>query len=53
MAIATVKKRAAFEVSLKWTGGTFSEVDLGDIAVRNLDIDATSFRFGIGLIVWP
>ncbi len=47
------KKRAAFDVSLKWTGGTFSEVDLGDIAVRNLDIDATSFRFGIGLIFWP
>lgn len=47
------KKRAAFDVSLKWTGGKFSEVDLGDIAVRNLDIDATSFRFGIGLIFWP
>ncbi|MCC6242519.1 MAG: outer membrane beta-barrel protein [Gemmatimonadaceae bacterium] len=47
------KKRAAFDVSLKWTGGTFSEVDLGSVAVRNLDIDASSFRFGIGLIFWP
>jgi hypothetical protein len=47
------KKRAAFDVSLKWTGGTFSEVDLGDISVRNLDIEASSFRFGVGLIFWP
>ena len=46
-------KRAAFDVSLKWTGGTFSEVDLGAVAVRNLDIDASSFRFGIGMIFWP
>ena len=46
-------KRAALDVSLKWTGGTFTEIDLGAVALRNLDIDASSFRFGLGVIFWP
>lgn len=46
-------KRAAFDVSMKWTGGTFTEIDLGSVALRNLDIDASSFRFGLGVIFWP
>lgn len=43
----------ALDATLKWTGGTFTEVDLGSVALRNLDIDAASFRFGIGLVWWP
>ncbi len=47
------KPSLAFDVSLKWTGGKFTEIDLGDIVQRNIDIDAASFRFGLGLIWWP
>ena len=47
------KPSLAFDVSLKWTGGKFTEIDLGDTALQNIDIDANSFRFGLGLIWWP
>jgi hypothetical protein len=47
------RKTMAVDVSLKWSGGTFTEIDLGNVALRNLDIEATSFRFGVGLIWWP
>ncbi len=46
-------KSLSLDVSLRWTGGKFSEIDLGSVAVRNLDIDAASFRFGVGLVWWP
>jgi opacity protein-like surface antigen len=48
-----VKPGMALDVSLKWTGGQFTEVDLGRLALQNLEIDATSFRLGIGLVWWP
>ncbi len=47
------RRTTAFDVSLKWTGGEFTEVDLGSVALRNLEIDASSFRLGIGIIWWP
>lgn len=47
------RKTMAVDVSLKWSGGKFTEIDLGNVALRNLDIEATSFRFGVGLIWWP
>jgi hypothetical protein len=43
----------ALEVGLKLSDGTFNEVDFGDISVNNLDIDATSFRFKVGVVWWP
>ena len=43
----------ALDVGVKFTSGKFTEVDLGNVAVRNLDIDAKSFRFGVGLVWWP
>lgn len=43
----------AFDAGLRWTGGTFTEVDLGSAALRNLDIDAASFRLGVGVVWWP
>ncbi len=48
-----LKPSLALDVSLKWTGGTFTEIDLGDTAIQNLDIKANSFRFGLGVIWWP
>lgn len=50
---AYLKPTLAFDASLKWTGGKFTEIDLGDTAIQNLDIEAASFRFGLGLIWWP
>lgn len=46
-------RKVALDVSLKFTGGTFDKVDLGNVSVNNLDIDATSFRFGVGFVWWP
>lgn len=48
-----VNPKWAFDAGLRWTGGTFTEVDLGSVALRNLDIEAASFRFGVGLVWWP
>lgn len=50
---AYLSETLALDVSLKWTGGEFTEVDLGEVAVRRLDIEATSSRFGVGLVWWP
>jgi hypothetical protein len=41
------------DVGLKLTGGEFDEVDLGPILLDDLDIDATSTRFKVGIIWWP
>lgn len=42
----------ALDVGLKFSSGTFNQVDLGSISVNNLDIDATSTRFQIGVVWW-
>ena len=46
-------EKLAIETLMKFTGGTFEQVDLGNVSVNNLDIDANSFRFKIGLAWWP
>lgn len=46
-------RRLALDASLKWTGGEFTEVDVGSVSRRDLDIDAASFRFGVGFVWWP
>jgi hypothetical protein len=43
----------ALETIMKFSGGTFEKVDVGNVSVNNLDIDASSFRFKIGLAWWP
>ncbi|MFC1660940.1 outer membrane beta-barrel protein [Gemmatimonadota bacterium] len=43
----------ALDFGLKVTSGEFTEVDLGNVAVTNLDIDATSTRFSLGIVWWP
>jgi Outer membrane protein beta-barrel domain len=48
-----VSRTWALDTNLRWTGGTFTEIDQGNIALRNLDIEAASFRFGIGVVWWP
>jgi hypothetical protein len=46
-------EKFAVETLVKFTGGTFEQVDVGDVSVRNLDIDASSFRFKVGVSWWP
>lgn len=43
----------ALDVNLKWSGGEFNEVDLGSVALQNLDIDSASGRFTLGASWWP
>jgi hypothetical protein len=50
---AYLSETLALDISLKWSGGQFTEVDLGEVAVRQLDIEATSSRFGVGVVWWP
>jgi hypothetical protein len=47
------KQTLALDVGLKFSDGEFNEVDIGAISVNNLDIDATSTRFKIGIVWWP
>lgn len=50
---AFFRPNLAFDASLKFTSGEFTEVDLGGVSLQNLEIEATSVRFGLGLIWWP
>jgi hypothetical protein len=48
-----VSEKLAIESLVKFTGGTFREVEAGNMSVNDLDIEASSFRFKIGLAWWP
>ncbi len=43
----------ALDVGVKVSSGEFNEIEVGAVSVGNLDIDARSSRFGIGLVWWP
>jgi len=43
----------ALDVGLKFSGGEFTEIDLGEISLNDLDIDANSIRFKVGVVWWP
>ncbi|MGH7467370.1 MAG: outer membrane beta-barrel protein [Longimicrobiales bacterium] len=46
-------EKFAIETLMKFTGGTFEQIDVGNVSVRNLDIEASSFRFKFGIAWWP
>ena len=46
-------EKLAIETLVKFTGGTFEQVDVGNVSVNDLDIEASSFRFKLGLAWWP
>jgi hypothetical protein len=48
-----VKQHVAVETLIKFTSGKFENVDVGDVTVRNLDIEAQSTRLKIGVAWWP
>ena len=43
----------ALEVGLKVSSGQFTQIDLGPVSLQNLDIDAQSSRFKVGIVWWP
>jgi len=43
----------ALDLNAKWSTGEFSEVDLGSVALQNLDIDSQSARITLGVTWWP
>ncbi|HEY0673639.1 MAG TPA: outer membrane beta-barrel protein [Longimicrobiales bacterium] len=46
-------EKFALETLVKFTGGTFEQVDVGSVSVNDLDIEASSFRFKLGMSWWP
>ncbi|MEX1183576.1 MAG: outer membrane beta-barrel protein [Gemmatimonadota bacterium] len=48
-----VSEKLAIESLVKFSGGRFEQVDVGNVSVNDLDIEASSFRFKIGLAWWP
>ena len=43
----------ALDVQLSWSGGEFTEIDVGSISIGSLDIDARSSRLSVGVAWWP
>jgi len=43
----------AIGAALKWTTGEFSEGEIDDVKVEDLDIDATSLRLNLGVTWYP
>lgn len=42
----------ALDVAARFTAGEFTEIEVGALSLRNLDIDANSGRFNLGLVWW-
>lgn len=43
----------ALDLGLVVGGGEFNEIDVGPVALQNLDLDARSVRLNLGLTWWP
>jgi hypothetical protein len=50
---AYITETLALEVGLKFSSGQFTKVDLGPLSIDDLDIDAQSTRFDVGIVWWP
>lgn len=48
-----VREKLAIETLVKFSGGTFEQIDVGNVSVNDLDIEASSFRFKVGVAWWP
>lgn len=47
------RETLAIEALVKFSGGTFGKIDVGNMSINDLDIEASSFRFKVGLAWWP
>jgi len=45
--------KLAISANLKWTAGKFDEVKYGNTTTSGLDQDATTSRFGVGMVWFP
>lgn len=43
----------AMDLQLLWTGGRFDRIEVGNVSVSGLDLDAQSGRLNIGVSWWP
>ena len=43
----------ALDLQLLWTGGEFTTLRVDNVSVNNLDFDAQSTRFNVGVSWWP
>jgi len=41
------------DLQLDWTGGTFTTIEVGSVSYNDLDVEAQSARFAVGLSWWP
>jgi hypothetical protein len=48
-----LSQKVALETVLKWSAGEFSQIDVGNLSVTGLDLEASSFRFKVGIAWWP
>ena len=48
-----LRQTFALELGLRFTGGEFTDVEVGNVTVEGLDLDATSVRVGLGVTWWP
>lgn len=48
-----LRQTLALELGLRFTGGEFTDVEVGNVTVEGLDLDASSVRVGLGLTWWP
>lgn len=48
-----VRPTVALGAAIKWTGGKFSKAEVDGTEIDDLDIDATSARFNIGVTWYP
>jgi len=46
-------QKLAADLQLQWSSGQFDEVKVNDVTVSDLNIDAKTTRFNIGLSWWP
>jgi hypothetical protein len=48
-----LKETVALEAQLKISGGTFTEIEIDNVTVSGLEIDAGTSRFSLGVSWWP
>jgi hypothetical protein len=43
----------AADLQLAWSGGEFTEIEVNDVTVSGIEIEAQSTRFNVGISWWP
>lgn len=48
-----LKESLALDLNVRGSGGEFTNVQIGNVNIGDLDVDASSVRVGLGLNWWP